>query len=72
MNDLLLIRILFVILLGLAGYYLRPFNLEPAFAAIAGAILGASIVLFEIRLKKVSLKRLIGAAFGSILGILGA
>ncbi len=72
MNDLLLIRILFVILLGLAGYYLRPFNLEPPFAAIAGAILGASIVLFEIRLKKVSLKRLIGAAFGSILGILGA
>jgi uncharacterized protein YacL len=72
MNDLLLIRILFVLILGLSGYYLRPFNLEPPFAAIGAAILGAAIVLFEIRLKRVSLKRLIGAAFGSVLGILGA
>jgi uncharacterized protein YacL len=72
MNDLFLIRIIFVIILALSGYYLRPFNLEPPFAAIAGAILGAAIVFFEIRLKQVSLKRLIGAAFGSVLGILGA
>jgi uncharacterized protein YacL len=72
MNDLLLIRILFVIVVGLSGYYLRPFNLDAPLAAIAGAVIGALIVLFEIRLKQVSLKRLIGAAFGSVMGILGA
>src|SRR3974377_7746 len=72
MNDLHIIRILFVIVLGLAGYVLRPFHLPPPFAAIAGAAFGGAIVLFEVRLKKVSLKRLIGAAFGSVLGILGA
>ncbi len=33
---------------------------------------GAGVVIFEIRLKQVSLKQLIGAAFGSVLGILGA
>ena len=72
MNDLLLIRILFVIILVLSGYFLRPFNLDAPLGALAGALIGGAIVLFEVRLKQVSLKRLIGAAFGSVLGILGA
>jgi uncharacterized protein YacL len=37
-----------------------------------GAAFGAAILVFEIRLRQVSLKRLIGAAVGSLLGILGA
>ena len=37
-----------------------------------GAVVGLGVVVFEIRIKEVSLKRLIGAAFGSVLGILGA
>jgi len=37
-----------------------------------GALLGAAIVIFEWRLHLVSLKRLIGAAIGSVLGIFGA
>ena len=36
------------------------------------SVIGALIILFEIRLEQVSLKRLIGAAFGSVLGIVGA
>jgi uncharacterized protein YacL len=35
-------------------------------------LFGLAVVLFEIRLRKVSLKRLIGAVIGSILGIIGA
>src|SRR5437660_4085941 len=38
----------------------------------AGLGIGVAVVLFEMRLRIVSLKRLIGAAIGSILGILGA
>ncbi len=71
-NDLLFIRILFVLIVGLTAFVFEPFNLDGPLAAAAGAILGLSIVLFEIRLKQVSLKRLIGAAIGSVLGILGA
>jgi len=41
-------------------------------AAAGGLIVGAAIILFELRVEKVSLKRLIGAAFGSVLGIFGA
>ena len=71
MIDLLIIRILFVLVFGWAAYYLLPFGLSPPIAGVAGSILGFAIVLFEIRLERVSMKRLIGAACGSVLGILG-
>jgi uncharacterized protein YacL len=41
-------------------------------AAGFGAVVGIAVVLFEFRLRRVSLKRLIGAVIGSILGIIGA
>jgi uncharacterized protein YacL len=71
-NDLLLIRILFVLVLTSSSYYLQPFQLPRWVAGLCGLLIGAGIVFFEIRLKQVSLKRLIGAAVGSVLGILGA
>jgi uncharacterized protein YacL len=37
-----------------------------------GGVIGIAVILFEMRLHRVSLKRLIGAAIGSVLGILGA
>jgi uncharacterized protein YacL len=71
-NDLLLIRVLFVLILAAAAHFLQPFGLSQPLAAGAGTIIGLLIVVFEVRLKQVSLKRLIGAAAGSVLGILGA
>lgn len=65
-------RVLFVLLPGIAAWYLRPFNLPPLIAAIAGCILGLLIVFFEIQVRRTTLKRLFGAAFGSLLGIFGA
>ena len=70
--DLLIIRVLFIAVLGCAAYFLKPLNLDPPMAALAGVLVGAGVVVFELRIKQVSLKRLIGAAFGSVLGILGA
>jgi uncharacterized protein YacL len=72
MNDLLIIRAFFIVLIAVAAFFLRPFDLAPAVAAGCGLAIGIAIVLFEVRLKEVSLKRLIGAAAGSVLGILGA
>jgi uncharacterized protein YacL len=51
---------------------LRPFGLGGPIAVAVGVAAGLGVVVFEIRIKGVSLKRLIGAAFGSVLGILGA
>ncbi len=72
MTDLIPIRILFVLILAAAAWFLQPFGLGHPAAAGLGAGLGLLIVVFEVRLKQVSLKRLIGAAVGSVLGILGA
>ncbi|MDX1979950.1 MAG: PIN domain nuclease [Bryobacteraceae bacterium] len=72
MNDLLIIRVFFVILIVVTAFFLKPFNLDGNLAALTGLAFGAGVVVFEMRLKQVSLKRLIGAAVGSVLGILGA
>ena len=72
MNNLLVIRVLFILLLTAAGWYLRPFDLPEVFAAATGLVCGVAIVIFEVEVRKTTLKRLFGAAFGSLLGILGA
>src|SRR5207237_128038 len=72
MYDLLLIRVLFVGLLALCAWFLRPFQLDPIPATAIGAAFGAAVLVFEIRLRELNLKRLIGAAIGSLLGIIGA
>ncbi|MCZ2154862.1 MAG: TRAM domain-containing protein [Bryobacterales bacterium] len=70
--SLSLLRAAFIILLFACGYFLVPFGFTPALSGGVGALAGILIVAFEIRLKQVSLKRLMGAAAGSLLGILGA
>ncbi len=70
--DILAFRMIFVIVCTGAGFHFRPFGLSPLQGAIAGLVFSVSVILFELRLRKASLRRLIGAAIGSILGILGA
>src|SRR5712672_3484659 len=70
--DLAIIRLIFVVTMGIASFFLTPFGLDPFPAFAVGVAIGLSIVLFESRLRMMSLKRLIGAVIGSILGILGA
>jgi uncharacterized protein YacL len=73
--DLFIIRIVFISVVAVACYHLRPFGLAslPSWiAGLVGVIIGLLVVWFEVRLRVVTLKRLIGAVIGSILGILGA
>ncbi|MBS1859960.1 MAG: TRAM domain-containing protein [Acidobacteria bacterium] len=72
MLDLIIARAIFVSVLTITAFFLRPFQAAPVVAAVAGLVLGLLIVLFEMRLEKVTLTRLIGAACGSFLGIVGA
>jgi uncharacterized protein YacL len=71
-NSVLVIRVLFILLLAGCAWNLRPFDLPAYYAAAAGLVLGIAIVILEIEVRKTTLKRLIGAAFGSLLGIMGA
>jgi uncharacterized protein YacL len=70
--DIIFVRLLFVIVVGATCFVIEPFNLTRPWDAAVGVGIGAAIVLFEWKLRMVSLKRLIGAAIGSILGICGA
>ena len=72
MNSLLPIRVIFILLLAVSAWFLKPFELEDRYAAAAGLGFGIVIVIFEIQVRKTTLKRLFGAAFGSLLGIVGA
>lgn len=76
MLDMIVIRVLFVLLISVIAYFTRPLHLSGTMNGVMngvlGVLLGVSIVLFEARLKKASLKRLIGAGIGSLMGIIGA
>jgi uncharacterized protein YacL len=73
--DLILIRVFFIAVIGIVCWEFQPFGLArfPALmSGLAGAGIGLVIVIFEARLRTISLKRLIGAVIGSTMGILGA
>ncbi len=65
-------RLTFVSLAITAAYHLRPFHLPNMQAALFGGVLGLLGVLLEMRLRRASLKRLIGAVIGALTGILCA
>src|SRR6202166_2560818 len=70
--DHLMVRLIFAVACIAAGYHFHPFGLSDITAAGVGLAFSISVFLFEMRLQRASMRRLIGGAFGSILGILGA
>jgi uncharacterized protein YacL len=70
--DRLTVRVVFALVCVAASWHFQPFGLPEWAAAVAGLAFAGAVMLFELRLEQASLKRLIGAAVGSILGMLGA
>jgi uncharacterized protein YacL len=70
--DFLLMRILFVLFLAGVSFFLRPFGLENWVSALTGGGAALAVIVFELRVRALSLRRLIGAVAGSIFGIFGA
>jgi uncharacterized protein YacL len=82
--DVIIIRLVFTAILVVAGYLLTPISGEwlasktgitiPGewVSAGVGALIALCIIVFELRIRRATLKTLIGAAAGSILGIIGA
>ncbi|HSW40643.1 MAG TPA: PIN domain nuclease, partial [Acidobacteriota bacterium] len=70
--DLFLIRALLFAAILLTGYFVRPFDLDLIYTTIICAVFGFVVILAEIRIRRLSIKTLLGAAVGSILGIIGA
>ncbi|MFN6204049.1 MAG: PIN/TRAM domain-containing protein [Acidobacteriota bacterium] len=83
-SDIITIRLIFLMILMLAGYWINPVP-EATIGPLGGLglsgrllsgllarVLGVGVIFFELRIRRASLKTLIGAAIGSILGIVGA
>src|SRR5271156_184417 len=70
--DMLGIRIVFLAVCIAAAFHFRPFSVSREVGAGVGFLFGLAVILFELRLRHASLRRLIGAAAGSVPGRLGA
>src|SRR5256886_1513158 len=70
--DIVLIRFVFTGILLAAGYVLHPIPGHRLISTGAAGLIAIAIIFFEMRIRRSSLKTLIGAAVGSILGIVGA
>ena len=85
-TNVVLIRLVFTAILVSSGYVLRPVTghwlastglvsdplASKITSAVAAALIALAIIFFEVRIRRASLKTLIGAAVGSIMGIIGA
>lgn len=82
-SDIVIIRLIFLILLMMAGYWINPLPEDSLrelgvpigsrlLSGLIATVIGVGTIFFELRIRRASLKTLIGAATGSILGIVGA
>ena len=85
-TNVILIRLVFTAILVTSGYVLHPVSGEwlastglvsaalasKIISGVVAAFIAVAIIFFESRIRRASLKTLIGAAVGSILGIIGA
>lgn len=67
MTTLNLIRVVFIIICAVLGYILGENSL---FFSFLGAVVGVTIVIFEVLARRISLKGLSAAVFGIILGLI--
>ena len=70
--EMALARGIAVMAVALVARQLRPWDLSANTSLALGILIGVIFIVFEARLEKVTLRRLIGAAVGAIVGILGA
>jgi uncharacterized protein YacL len=70
--DLVFLRIALILVFGAACYFLEPFGISRWISAAGGALAAGFVIVFELRVRALSLKRLFGAVIGSLLGIAGA
>ena len=70
--DLWIIRALLFAAVLVGGYFIRPFGTDTRLTLIYSGILAIIVILAEMRIRRLSLRTLLGAAVGSVLGIIGA
>ncbi len=67
--GILIFRLLFILILGTAGYYLAPFGLPPYFGALAAFLLGIIVVFLEAQIRKTQFRIIWSSTIGTFLGV---
>jgi uncharacterized protein YacL len=71
-RDFWMLRAVLVACTGAVSYTLGPFGLRGLPAAGAGFLIALVVVLAELRLRRASLRGLLGGAFGAVIGVFAA
>jgi uncharacterized protein YacL len=67
-TDLVFLRAIAVLILGVTAYFFRPFQLAPVPAAITGFTLGGAALVIESRLRRLAGTQVLGGAIGACVG----
>ncbi|MFW6136778.1 MAG: PIN domain nuclease, partial [Candidatus Aminicenantaceae bacterium] len=67
--GILIFRLLFILILGTAGYYLAPFGLPPYLGALAAFLLGLIIIFLEAQIRKTQFRIIWSSTIGTFLGV---
>lgn len=70
--GLWLIRVFFIASFTAGAFFLQPFGLSASVSLVLGLILSLLILTLELNLRRCSLRAIVGASFGVILGLIGA
>jgi len=68
--GLMLFRLVFVAATAAVGYFVPPFGLKPAAAAVISGSLALATLLLEIRVRRASFKYIWSSTLGTLVGIL--
>jgi len=69
LSESIAFRVVLILFFGACGYFGKPFHWTAWFGAAVGLALGCLVVAAELRIKRVTLKCLIGAASGAFFGL---
>ena len=72
MDTLLFVRLFFVVICGVVGYYVGDILGKPMLGAQIGCVSSVALIIIEMRLRRVSVSGLSSMVFGLLLGFLMA
>src|ERR1700683_3296817 len=63
--DMFGMRIIFTAICVAAGFHFRPFSVSKEYGSDVGLVFALAVILFELRLRRARLRRVIGAGPGA-------
>ena len=69
MVDSMIVRAVFVFIMGGTAYFLQPLQLAPITSAVFGCLLGMALIAIEVRMQRIGFNQLLGGVAGIVCGL---